>query len=264
MFKKDVIRLVLFLFFAAGNVAEFDDNCNFDRYTNSIFSITIGAISRIGKHPIYSEKCSGLLAVTYSSGSGDAIRTTDLGESGCYSHFGGTSAAAPLGADIFALALEIRPDLTWRDMQYIIMNSAVPVDNEGDRQTTSAGKLFSHTYGYGKTDSFQLITTAISWKTVKPQSWLVSPWIYVSKDIPEDGNSLLSAFQVTVEMLQEANLEAVEHVTVTMNVKYGRRGDLLVDLISPGNVVSHIAAVCRGDDSIEGYDNWTFMSVAYW
>lgn len=59
--------------FASGNGAANDDNCNFDGYTNSIYSITVGAVDRRGLHPYYSEKCSAQLVVTYSSGSGDAI-----------------------------------------------------------------------------------------------------------------------------------------------------------------------------------------------
>jgi kexin len=59
--------------FASGNGAGNDDNCNFDGYTNSIYSITVGAIDREGNHPYYSEHCSAQLGVTYSSGSGDAI-----------------------------------------------------------------------------------------------------------------------------------------------------------------------------------------------
>ncbi|KAI5304654.1 pheromone processing endoprotease, partial [Ascosphaera pollenicola] len=41
--------------FAAGNGAANEDNCNFDGYTNSIYSITVGAIDREDKHPYYSE-----------------------------------------------------------------------------------------------------------------------------------------------------------------------------------------------------------------
>lgn len=59
--------------FASGNGAASADNCNFDGYTNSIYSITVGAIDRKGMHPYYSELCSAQLVVTYSSGSGDAI-----------------------------------------------------------------------------------------------------------------------------------------------------------------------------------------------
>ena len=59
--------------FASGNGATNGDNCNFDGYTNSIYSITVGAIDRKDLHPYYSEQCSAHLVVTYSSGSGDAI-----------------------------------------------------------------------------------------------------------------------------------------------------------------------------------------------
>lgn len=59
--------------FASGNGAASGDNCNFDGYTNSIYSITVGAVDRAGHHPYYSELCSAQLVVTYSSGGGDSI-----------------------------------------------------------------------------------------------------------------------------------------------------------------------------------------------
>ncbi|KAI0548381.1 peptidase S8/S53 domain-containing protein [Xylaria curta] len=251
--------------FASGNGAQSDDNCNFDGYTNSIYSITVGAIDRKGLHPYYSEKCSAQLVVTYSSGSGDAIHTTDVGENQCYNGHGGTSAAAPLAAGIFALALEVRPDLSWRDMQYIALESAVPVDlDSGEWQPTTMGKKYSHTFGYGKIDTYALVEIAKTWKSVKPQAWFYSPWLHVKKEIPQGDQGLSVNFEVTKEMLQEANLERLEHVTVTMNVEHTQRGDLSVDLISPDNVISHISATRRLDMSDQGYDDWTFMSVVHW
>lgn len=59
--------------FASGNGAASEDNCNFDGYTNSIYSITVGAIDRHDAHPYYSELCSAQMVVTYSSGSGSSI-----------------------------------------------------------------------------------------------------------------------------------------------------------------------------------------------
>lgn len=59
--------------FATGNGAGYGDNCNFDGYTNSIYSVTVGAVDRAGLHPYYSEDCSAQMVVTYSSGSGDSI-----------------------------------------------------------------------------------------------------------------------------------------------------------------------------------------------
>ncbi|KAK3942105.1 peptidase S8/S53 domain-containing protein [Diplogelasinospora grovesii] len=251
--------------FASGNGAANDDNCNFDGYTNSIYSITVGAIDRKGTHPYYSEKCSAGLVVTYSSGSGDAIHTTDVGQNACYNGHGGTSAAAPLAAGIFALVLQVRPDLSWRDMQYLAMDTAVPINlDSGDWQTTTIGKKYSHTFAYGKLDSYAIVEAAKTWKNVKPQAWFYSPWIHVNQAIPQGDQGIAVSFDVTPDMLEEANLERLEHVTVTMNVEHTRRGDISVDLISPNKVVSHLSVPRRLDNAAEGYDDWTFMSVVHW
>jgi kexin len=251
--------------FASGNGAQNDDNCNFDGYTNSIYSITVGAIDRKGLHPYYSEKCSAGLVVTYSSGSGDAIHTTDVGQNACSNSHGGTSAAAPLAAGIFALALQARPDLSWRDMQYLAMDTAVPVNlDTGDYQVTKIGKKFSHTFGYGKLDSYAIVEAAKTWNKVKPQAWFYSPWIHVNQAIPQGDAGVAVSFDVTEDMLKEANLQRLEHITVTMNVEHGRRGDISVDLISPEKIVSHLSVTRKYDESISGYDDWTFMSVAHW
>ncbi|CCU77974.1 unnamed protein product [Blumeria hordei] len=251
--------------FASGNGAANEDNCNFDGYTNSIYSITVGAIDRKGLHPYYSEKCSAQLVVTYSSGSGDAIHTTDVGSNQCYSGHGGTSAAAPLAAGIFALALQVRPDLTWRDMQYLVMETALPIDlDTGEWQTTSIGLKYSHTYGYGKIDTWATIEAAKTYQKVQPQAWFFAPWIHVNQEIPQGDAGLAVSFEVTQEMLSNANLKRLEHVTVTINIKHGKRGDLSTDLVSPAKIVSHLSVVRRQDSSNKGYDDWTFMSVAHW
>ena len=250
--------------FAAGNGAGSGDNCNFDGYTNSIYSITVGAIDRKGMHPYYSEACSAQLVVTYSSGSGDAIHTTDVGPNQCYSNHGGTSAAAPLGAGIFGLALSARPELTWRDMQNILVHTAVPINEQELWDQTYIGKKFSHTYGYGKLDAYAVVEAAKTTELLKPQAWFNSPVLRVNRIIPQGVEGLLSTFEVNMEHLKTANLEKVEHVTVTMNVAHTRRGDLSVELRSPTNVVSHLSVERRLDDASSGYENWTFMSVAHW
>lgn len=51
--------------------------------------------------------------------------TTDVGKNKCTGHHGGTSAAAPIAAGIFALVLQTRPELTWRDMQHLCVQTAI-------------------------------------------------------------------------------------------------------------------------------------------
>lgn len=250
--------------FAAGNGRGSGDNCNFDGYTNSIYTITVGGIDRKGKQTYYSEHCSAQLVVTYSSGSGDAIHTTDVGVNQCYANHGGTSAAAPLGAGIFALALSARPELTWRDLQQILVMTSVPINEDEDWDTTSIGRKFSHAYGYGKLDAYAVVEMAKNMDLLKPQAWFNSPWMHVKHPIPQGVEGLLSTFEVTADQLKKANLERLEHVTVTMNIEHTRRGDLSVELRSPTNLVSHLSVTRRLDDAEQGYVDWTFMSVAHW
>ncbi|KAJ8955448.1 hypothetical protein NQ318_003548 [Aromia moschata] len=62
----------------------------------------------------------------------------------------GTSASAPLAAGICALALEANPNLTWRDMQHIVVRTARPQNLIApDRQTNGVGRNVSHSFGTG-------------------------------------------------------------------------------------------------------------------
>lgn len=188
-----------------------------------------------------------------------------MGQNTCTAAHGGTSAAAPLAAGLFALVLEIRPDLTWRDMQYLAMMTAVPInEDDGSWQTTTIGRKFSHTFGYGKVDSYGLVEMAKTWQNVNPQAWFFSPWVHVKEAIPQNNDGIAVSFDVTPDMLKQANLKRVEHVTVTMNVEHTRRGDLSVDLVSPNKVVSHLSVPRRMDNEKAGYEDWTFMSVVHW
>lgn len=251
--------------FAIGNGAANDDNCNFDGYTNSIYSVSVGGIDRKGKHPYYSEKCSAQLVVTYSSGSGDAIHTTDVGQNSCYINHGGTSAAGPLVAGIYALMLEVNPKLTWRDIQWLTVITAVKLDEPAEYQmNTAMDKEFSHQFGYGKADAWAMVEAAKTWKSVKPQAWFFSPWLHVKHEVPQGEQGIASSFDITEQMLKDANVARVEHVTVTMNVEHTRRGDLSVDLQSPSGMVSHLSTARRNDNANAGYIDWTFMSVAHW
>ena len=65
---------------ASGNGGQYDDNCNCDGYTNSIYTVSISSTSEKEEIPWYSEQCVSTIASTYSSGTSEdkKILTTDL------------------------------------------------------------------------------------------------------------------------------------------------------------------------------------------
>ncbi|PWN50622.1 hypothetical protein IE53DRAFT_379599 [Violaceomyces palustris] len=255
--------------FAGGNGGASDDQCNFDGYTNSIYSMTIAAVDREGLHPYYSEMCSANLATGWSSGSGDHIHTTDVAWNGvnrCTTHHGGTSAAAPLVAGVVALALQVRPDLTWRDMQHIAVHSAIMINpSDKDWQKTQAGRHYNHKYGYGLIDAYQFVEEARRHKLVTPQAWYESPNVTIpSTDTFISAAGSTSSYKITQDMLTKANVDKLEHVTVRVWITHQRRGDVNVELVSPHGTKSVLARARRYDDATTGFPGWSFMTLKHW
>nr|XP_019050524.1 kexin [Kwoniella bestiolae CBS 10118]OCF29454.1 kexin [Kwoniella bestiolae CBS 10118] len=258
--------------FAAGNGGGADDQCNFDGYTNSIFSITVGAVDRKGLHPYYSEMCSAMMFVAPSSGSGDHIHTTDVGQNKCAHTHGGTSAAAPLAVGVFALALSVRPELTWRDFQHLSVRNAVFFNKDDpDWEKTASGRMYSYKYGYGRIDAGLFVEAAEKWDLVKPQAWFDSPATTPNPEpvvvptgsfITEEG--ITSTFEVTSDMLKDSNLERLEHITVRVWIDHQRRGDVEAEITSPNGVISVLARPRRFDDADSGFPGWKFMSLKHW
>lgn len=94
---------------AAGNGGRKGDSCNCDGYAVSPLTISVSSASETDYKPWYLEQCSSTLTSTYSSGGihEKQIVTTDLHHR-CTSSHTGTSASAPLGAAMIALALEVK------------------------------------------------------------------------------------------------------------------------------------------------------------
>ena len=156
---------------ASGNGGKDDDNCNCDGYTNSIYTISVSSATQNGNIPWYSESCSSTLASTFSSGSYEEnqIITTDL-RKGCTEAHTGTSASAPLAAGIIALTLEANPNLSWRDIQHLIIETSRPENlSTADWQENGVNRLVSHSFGYGMMDASAMVDLAKKWTNVPAQ-----------------------------------------------------------------------------------------------
>ena len=191
--------------------------------------------------------------------------TTDWLGHACTTRHGGTSAAAPLASGVFALVLSIRPDLTWRDLQHLVVQSATPITLEDtDWQEVAMGRKFNHKFGYGVMDGYRIIEAAKRHTLVNPQSSYVIPTQTINVDIPDTGNPLQNKFIVTESELVKRNFSRLEHVTVTVNIKHQRRGDIAVQLISPKGYRSDMLVSRPYDEDPVGFNDWTAMTVKHW
>ncbi|XP_017773693.1 PREDICTED: furin-like protease 1 isoform X2 [Nicrophorus vespilloides] len=246
---------------ASGNGGRDHDNCNCDGYTNSIYSLSISSATEKGNVPWYSEACSSTLASTYSSGAvGEKqVVTTDLHHS-CTSSHTGTSASAPLAAGICALALEANPNLTWRDMQHIVVRTARPQRLRAeDWQTNGVGRNVSHSFGYGLMDAHAMVQLARKWITVPEQHKCEIPAPQVERTIPPKSTVVL---QLQVSECHGVNV--LEHVQAKLSIFSHKRGDLQIQLTSPMGTRVTLLAHRIHDVSRSGFTHWPFMSVHSW
>uniref|UniRef100_A0A8C5LYT5 furin n=1 Tax=Leptobrachium leishanense TaxID=445787 RepID=A0A8C5LYT5_9ANUR len=248
---------------ASGNGGREHDSCNCDGYTNSIYTLSISSTTQLGNVPWYSEACSSTLATTYSSGNQNEkqIVTTDLNKKCTDSHTG-TSASAPLAAGIIALALEANNNLTWRDMQHLVVQTSNPAHlNTNDWLTNGVGRQVSHSYGYGLLDASAMVSLAKNWTTVGPQRKCVIDILTDRKDI---GKHLEVRRKVEPCMGMPNSISTLEHVQARLTLSYNRRGDLAIYLTSPMGTRSTLLAPRPHDYSADGFNDWAFMTTHSW
>ncbi|XP_063170375.1 furin [Candoia aspera] len=248
---------------ASGNGGREHDSCNCDGYTNSIYTLSISSTTQYGNVPWYSEACSSTLATTYSSGSQNEkqIVTTDLWQKCTESHTG-TSASAPLAAGIIALALEANKNLTWRDMQHLVVRTSKPAHlNTNDWATNGVGRKVSHSYGYGLLDAGAMVALAKNWTSVGPQRKCIIDILTEPKDI---GKHLEVRQKVDACWGKASYVAQLEHVQARLTLSYNRRGDLAIHLVSPAGTRSTLLAARPRDYSADGFNDWAFMTTHSW
>ncbi|XP_049334610.1 proprotein convertase subtilisin/kexin type 7 isoform X1 [Astyanax mexicanus] len=254
---------------ASGNGGQYNDNCNYDGYANSIYTVTIGAVDENGRKPFYAEECASMLAVTFSSG-GRTLRSIVTSDwslqqgTGCTDGHTGTSAAAPLAAGMVALMLQVRPCLSWRDVQHIITYTATQYDTEADWETNGAGFHHSHKHGFGLLNAWRLVNAAKVWETVPFLVSYQSPLLKEEETIPAYPNKLALTWNVTAADLRQSGLQTLEHVYVTVTITHPRRGNVEIVLLCPSGMSSLIGARRVLDTDASGFTDWTFSTVRCW
>lgn len=253
---------------ASGNGGVNKDNCNCDGYCSSIYTISISAVNDKGQVPAYVEECSATLAAAYSSGTGTErrIATTDL-NSGCTDEHGGTSAAAPLAAGVIALALSANPNLSWRDVQHLIVHSSShPMENES--VINGAGRGVNNKTGFGILDAAAMVDLATTWEPVAKQQ--VCRIIRPSKHLAQrdamirKGHELMVQIDTNACAGQHSEVAMLEHVQAVLSVEHENRGSLKIFLVSPSGTTSALLTERPSDKNNQGFARWKFLSVQMW
>lgn len=265
---------------ATGNGGMQRDDCNADGYVNSIYTLGIGAVNEHDVSTYYGERCSAMFAVTYCSGKHSSnernpkadVITTYLHHK-CTDHFVGTSSAAPLAAGIFALVLEANKNITWRDLQHLVFQTAKKVSpNDIGWFKNGIGKEYNHKFGFGVLDAGKLVKAALNWTTVPKQRSCHFILRFKNGNIPSKEHFKLTfntngcqACKVKESDGKCKNgIKKLEHVVVNVTLKHRRRGDLSIQLISPSGTKSNLLHQRPFDSSSSGLKGWTFMTVYNW
>ncbi|MDB6052739.1 MAG: Peptidase and in kexin sedolisin, partial [Verrucomicrobiales bacterium] len=189
---------------AAGNGRLNGGDANFDESPSNPYVIAVGAVKESGEFASYSSPGACILVAGPGGDTASAtLFTTDRQGTEGYnfanytndfanyafegSGFVGTSGSSPIVAGIAALVLSANTNLTYRDVQQIILLSARHVDlRDSDMSTNAAGLRVSHNVGYGVPDAGVAVRLAKKWVN-RPAATNLVFTTNVSSPIPDDG-----------------------------------------------------------------------------
>lgn len=238
---------------ASGNGGN-KDQCNCDGYVNSPYTIAISSADINGALPYYGEKCTAIMATTFPG-----TVTTDLFGK-CTSKFYGTSAAAPVAAGIVALVLDANPCLTWREVQHIIVQAAIP--HGDDQKVNGAGHWVSPSFGFGFMNASHMVELARAWLPLGDA-------VKLDFVVSSTGNTLESSDLVESADVSGCNqagdvcISALEQVELMIHLSTKHRGKLNLILVSPHGTSSALLRP-RAADTQSGTLKWTFLTLNHW
>jgi subtilisin-like proprotein convertase family protein len=243
------------------------ENSNYDGFVNKLGVIAACAIDQNGDRPDYGERGANMMVCGPSGNfNQERITTTNL-QSTYRSNFSGTSASAPMVSGVAALVLAENPNLSWRDVQQILIQTARQNDPGDPEWSINFGLSYNPQYGFGAVDAGAAVAAARNWSSIGNSSNMVSCGPFASQPnlpIPDSSNSIGVPVTDTVSVTGCA-ISRIEFVEIQMTADHAYDGDLRVNLISPNGLVSELASerICSGTQGVSQcgeYDDWLFGS----
>jgi proprotein convertase subtilisin/kexin type 2 len=247
------------------------DNANFDGFVTPLGVVAVCAVDHAGKRPWYGEPGANLLVCGPSSGNAKDVVTTTL-KGAWRGDFSGTSASTPMVSGVIALMLAANPDLSWRDVRWILAQTARRNDpTDPGWEPAAVGPGFNHHYGFGTVDARAAVAASAGWTSVGGRAAMKTcalPERVVGATLPDpDRDGTLSPVTDAIDVAAAGcGITQVEYVEVRFTSTHTYSGDLRIRLGSPLQRTSRLAEprICNRStadfDRCGGFDGWTFGS----
>jgi kexin len=223
--------------FASGNENTDGENVNHEQYLHSRYTITVGAVDKLGQHSYYSTMGASLFVC--APGGDTAAHTNNwfvaAPGGGCQGQGDGTSFSTPVVSGVIALILETNPALTYRDVQGIIASSSQKNDpSDTGWITNAAGLNHNIKYGFGRIDAAAAVAAAQTWVLWGMENRIEADSARSSVLVPSDGTPV--SFNLSIA--QQHSALKTEWVEIYLNIDHSSRGDLQITLVSPSGTSS--------------------------
>lgn len=268
---------------AGGNEREEFGNSNLSYLANNPYVFAVTALNHENRYAFYASPGANLLVSAYGGEKyfdAPTIATTLLmGKSYYASELGGvkgaltddadsernytvamngTSAATPMVSGILALTLDACPDLSWRDLKYLVATTANKVDEHDSAWVKNkAGYWHSNNYGFGLIDANEMIHTCQNgyFKPLAPIQSVQSEKLSLNTLIPDNNTTVSFSLPIDKDV-------TIEWVGLELQSDHPYSGDLNIDLISPSGTKS--AIMISNDVQFDGYiDGFKFSSLTF-
>lgn len=258
--------------FPAGNNRESGGNANLQYLLSNRYGIAVAGLKHDNAYADYSSPGSNILVSGYSgnyyqdsptigtttvmgtsSNSGDTETMTtwseDTNENYTFA-MNGTSAAVPTVSGVVALVLEACPDLSWRDVKYLIAAHAQKIDTTNSSWVqNAAGYWHSTDYGFGLINARGMINACTTTYSNLPKE--VSLNAARSFSTPIADNKSMYPFEIEI-----SDNITVEWVEVTIDNGSTYASDYRVELISPSGTRTTLIQEDSIASTIDGHENW--------
>lgn len=285
-------------------------NSNLDSDNASPYIISVGALNAIGESASYSSTganlwissfggefgsdtpamittdrmgCAKGFSVSSSSFAFDAGTNSENSNCNYTATFNGTSSAAPVLSGVIALILNANPQLTWRQVKYILAKTAVPVKfetgsithplssvlpsgYEWDQKwiTNAAQFKFHNWYGFGKVDVDEAVNLAVSSNVLDLGTYTETQWdaahtnTSLSLAVPDNS---ISGVTNTISVATNMKIEAVQ---IRVQITHPDISELALELTSPSGTKSVIINARNSLTGIANYTGETFLTNAFY